>query len=222
MDDTRWLRNVLCFALHATASTEEPWNVRTAAGGGKLVDPDDPGKDPRFRKMVEAILFSRRLLKTYNLVLLGILVVFTAWHWGERLVLHKEKRRRTVGQRNTDTDAWSSSSSTIGGNTTPPTTGQKKTHDETSPLLPSQQPQRKPRSWYWKPYYVSKSVLQYQPCPIPIIEKTLPTNAVSLLVLSWLALTLLYNLYRMPLTFFYLFVFADRCGIIFIANLPLL
>jgi NAD(P)H-flavin reductase len=220
MDDTPWLRDILRFALHATASTAEPWDVRTTAGGGKLVDPDDPGKDPRFRKMVEAILFSRRFLKTYNLVLLGILVVFTAWHWGERLVLHRRKRQGVVGKSRIDADAWSSSSSTIEGNTTPPST--KKSHDERSPLLPAQRAQREPMSWYWTPYYILKSALQYQPPPIPIINKTLPTNAVSLLVLSWLVLILFYNLYRMPLTFFYLFVFADRCGIIFIANLPLL
>ncbi|KAH4939222.1 hypothetical protein HBI79_047970 [Parastagonospora nodorum] len=221
MDDTPWLRDILRFALHATASTEEPWDVRTTAGGGKLVDPDDPGKDPRFRKMVEAILFSRRFLKTYNLVLLGILVVFTAWHWGERLVLHRRKRRSAMDNTRIgpeDTEAWSSSSSTIEGSITPPA---PKKHDETSPLLPTKS-QRKTMSWYGRPYYVLASMLQYQPRPIPIINKTLPTNATSLLVIAWLALTLFYNLYRMPLNFFYLFVFADRCGIIFIANLPLL
>jgi NAD(P)H-flavin reductase len=67
-----------------------------------------------------------------------------------------------------------------------------------------------------------KSVLQYQPPRIPVVNKALPTNAVSLLVLAWIGLNIFYNLYRMPLSFMYLFVFADRCGIIFIANLPLL
>jgi NAD(P)H-flavin reductase len=220
MDGTPWLRDILRFALHATASTEEPWDVRTTAGGGKLVDPDDPGKDPRFRKMVEAILFSRKFLKTYNLVLLGILVVFTAWHWVKKLVLHRKKRGTVIGKSRIEPDAWSSSSSTIEGNATPPTV--KRSHDERSPLLASQQAQRKAVSWFWKPYYVLISTLQYQPQPIPVINKTLPTNAVSLLVLAWFGLTLFYSLYRMPLTFFYLFVFADRCGIIFIANLPLL
>ena len=93
-----WLRDALCFALTATASTEAPWwahdyDAFKAAGGGDLVDPDDPGKDPRFRKLVEAILFSRRFLNTYNLVLLGVLLVFTVWHWSEKIVLHRRKRR---------------------------------------------------------------------------------------------------------------------------------
>lgn len=234
MEETPWFRDALRFALKATASSKLPWldnDLRTTAGGGKLVDPDDPGKDPRFRKLVEAILFSRRFLKTYNLVLLGILLVFTVWHWSERLVLHRRKRQRdniSQGKRRNngngseeDAEAWSSSSSTIEGNATPPEAAGQKKVDETSPLLSSSRSQRK-TSRFWKPYYVVKSMLQYQPPPIPIINKTLPTNAVSLLVLAWLALIVFYNLFRMPLSFFYLFVFADRCGIIFIANLPLL
>jgi hypothetical protein len=224
MDDTPWLRDVLRFALHATASTQGPWldndGVRITAGGGKLVDPDDPGKDPRFRMLVEAILFSRKFLQTYNLVLLGILLVFTAWHWGERLVLRRRKRRTTPASTRDDSiaEAWSSSSSTVGSTTTPPKSTKV---TETSPLLPPSTPRRKP-SRAWKPYYMTKSLLTHQPAPIPLLNKTLPTNATTLLVLGWFALTLFYNLYRMPLTFFYLFVFADRCGIIFIANLPLL
>jgi NAD(P)H-flavin reductase len=220
MGDTPWLRNALRFALHATASTEAPWpadSVRTTEG--KLVDPDDPGKDPRFRALVEAILFSRRFLKTYNVVLLGVLLVFTAWHWTEVLVLRRRTRRiTTLATRDDDAaEAWSSSSSTIGG--VSPHRPAKPT--EASPLLASRTPQRKPPG-LWKPYYVAKSLLQYQPRPIPVINKTLPTNATSLFVLGWLALIAFYNLYRMPLSFMYLFVFADRCGIIFIVNLPLL
>jgi hypothetical protein len=235
MDDTAWLRDLMRFALRATASTEVQWlesgTSPITAAGGKLVDPDDPGKDARFRKLVEAILFGRRFLKTYNLVLLGVLVVFTVWHWSEKFVLHRRKRRRDeiasgkrkddIGRIRDEADAWSSSSSTIEGNTTPPETAGQKKVDETSPLLATQRPGRKMLA-IWRPCYVTKSMLQYQPPRIPIINKTLPTNAVTLLVLAWLGLTLFYNLYRMPLSFFYLFVFADRCGIIFISNLPLL
>jgi NAD(P)H-flavin reductase len=233
MNDTPWLRDVLRFALTATTSTPLPW-IGTTAGDGKLLDPDDPGKDPRFRKLVVAILFSRRFLQTYNLVLLGLLAIFTAWHWGEKLVLHRRKRRRNeialgksrngTKRRDGGEEAWSSSSSTIEGNATPPkTAGQKKmdSMDETSPLLPTRRLHRN-TSILWRPYFVAKSILQHQPPPVPIINKTLPTNAVSIFVLAWLGLTLFYQLYRMPLSFFYLFVFADRCGIIFIANLPLL
>ncbi|KAH7088408.1 hypothetical protein FB567DRAFT_524337 [Paraphoma chrysanthemicola] len=234
MDDTPWLRDLLRFALTATASTKVPWldgsDVRIAAGGGDLIDPDDPGKDPRFRKLVEAILFGRRFLKTYTLVLLSILLVFTIWHWAEKLALHRKRRNdvRVKGFEATrkpgEADAWSSSSSTIEGNTTPPeAAGRRKVDeaDETSPLILSNRPARN-ASVLWRPYYAIKSTMQYQPPAIPLINKTLPTNAVTLFVLAWLALILFYNLFRMPLSFFYLFVFADRCGIIFISNLPLL
>ncbi|KAF2267938.1 hypothetical protein CC78DRAFT_530363 [Lojkania enalia] len=64
--------------------------------------------------------------------------------------------------------------------------------------------------------------MQYQPRSIPIINKALPPNQVSLLVLAFLALNIFYNLYLIPFSLPYLFVFADRCGLIFSANLPLL
>jgi hypothetical protein len=234
MDETPpWLRDALRFALTATASTEIPWSLHeddafNAAGRGNLTDPDDPGKDPRFRKLVEAILFSRRFLNTYNIVLVGVLVVFTVWHWGEKLVLRRRKRRRVETRRKAgsadDAEVWSSSSSTLEDvDTRPNSTGAKQTDhaDESSPLLHTQRPQRG-RLGLWRPYYVFKALLQYQPPRIPLVNKTLPTNAVSLLVLAWLGLTVFYNLYRMPLSFMYIFAFADRCGLIFVANLPLL
>ena len=231
MDDTLWIRYILRFALTATASTVTTWESETfsvTAGRGKLLDPDDTGKDPRFRKLVEAILFGRRFLKTYNVVLLGVLLAFTVWHWGEKLVLHRRKRKITIqGPRSQEEeDAWSSSSSTIEGNVTPPKPLKpcNKADDddaaETTPLLATKLRGR--RNGIWVPYYILNSILQYQPPPIPVVNKTMPTNAVTLLVLAWVALIAFYNLYHMPLSFLYLFVFADRCGIIFISNLPLL
>ncbi|KAJ4994068.1 hypothetical protein SVAN01_00545 [Stagonosporopsis vannaccii] len=221
MEDTPWLRDIFRFALTATPSTPAPWDTASAAGG-KLVDPDDPGKDPRFRKLVEAILFGRRFLKSYNLVLLGVLLVFTAWHWGEKLLLRRQSKRVVVSNVQTgEEEAWSSSSSTIEGDVTPPAPVKKGSGDaETTPLLGARSRVR--RSIVGKPYHALKAALQYQPPPIPVVNKTLPTNGVSLLVLAWLGLIIFYNFYHMPLSFFYLFVFADRCGIVFISNLPLL
>lgn len=231
MEDVPWLRELFRFALTATASTEVPWpstaDMRTA--GDKLVDPDDPGKDPRFRKLVEAILFGRKFLKTYNLVLLGILAIFTIWHWGEKLILHQRKRRRDNWASDTastaEAEAWSSSSSTIEGIATPPEVAvQKKIvdADETTLLLPPISTSAHKASISWNPYYIFRAFLQYQPRPVPVFNKTLPSNAVSLLVIAWIALIVFYNVYRMPISFMYLFVFADRCGIVFISNLPLL
>jgi hypothetical protein len=221
MDDipSAWVRDILKFSLTATASTSPPW-ISTTEGPG-LTDPDDPGRDPRFRKLVEAVLFSRRFLATYNVVLVGILVVFTAWHWGEKAVLARRRRREVQPRKREENESWSSSSSTIEGTSTPPDVKSKVREDETTPLLNTRAPKRKDMGLK-KPYYLLKSSLQYQPPPIPYINKTLPPNAVSLLVLSFLLLNTFYNLYRMPLSMMYLFVFADRCGILFVVNLPLL
>lgn len=232
MSTTPWLQDLLRLALSATPSSPAPWDDHdtfSAATGDKLVDPDDPGKDPRFRALVEAILFGRRFLKTYNLVLLAVLLVLTAWHWGETLLLRRQRKQQgglaASSRRSGDGDeAWSSSSSTLEGADTPPVVSSKKKNGRGSaeevPLLGARV-ETGPRGW-WMPYYAVRAALQYQPPPVPFFHKTLPTNGVSLLVLAWLGLIVFYNLYHMPLTFFYLFVFGDRCGIIFISNLPLL
>ncbi|KAF2712641.1 hypothetical protein K504DRAFT_208218 [Pleomassaria siparia CBS 279.74] len=223
MDDLpiSWFQDILRFSLKATASTSPPWISAAAEGRPGLTDPKDPGKDPRFRELAEAVLFSRRFLQTYNLALAGILLLLTAWHWGEKAVLARRKRRnRNAAERINET--WSSSSSTIEGTATPPGIAKlRHSEDETTPLLTNESPKRTSPG-IKKPYFIIKSWLQYQPSPIPIINKTLPPNSVSLLVLAFLALNVFYNFYRMSLSSTYLFVFADRCGILFVANLPIL
>ncbi|KAF2660544.1 hypothetical protein K491DRAFT_688289 [Lophiostoma macrostomum CBS 122681] len=196
--------------------------------GPNLTDPKDPGKDPRFRKLVEAILFSRRLILTYNLVLLCVLIIFTIWHWAERAVLAKRRKERprlaksSDRQANENTDeTWSSSSSTVEGTVTPPHAAKESTANETSPLL-GVQPTRRRKLGYRQPYYLFRYWLQYQPSPIPIMNKSLPTNTVSLFVIAFLIMNGFYNLYRIPFDLQYTFVFADRCGMLFVANLPLL
>lgn len=207
-----WAQDIIRFSFHSYSTAKEP----------SLADPDDPGNDPRFRKIVEAVLFSRRLLLTYNVILLGILVIFTIWHWGEKIALAKRRQgRRLEGVDERLNEAWSSSSSTIEGTSTPPDATKKDDSDETIPLLATRTPRSRSLG-FWKLNYVFKSWMQYQPSPIPIVNKTLPPNSVSLFVIAFLALNIFYNLYRMPLEVMYLFVFADRSGILFVANLPLI
>lgn len=67
-----------------------------------------------------------------------------------------------------------------------------------------------------------QEILAYQPRPLLIINRALPSNATSLLVLSWLALNLFFLLYRIHLSWVYFFCFATRSGDVFIVNLPLL
>jgi len=95
MDNTPifWAHKIFHFSHTATS----PLWISATEGPG-LVDPNDPGKDPRFRALVEAVLFSRGFLLTYNLVLAWILLVFTAWHWGEKAVLARRQRQETLGR----------------------------------------------------------------------------------------------------------------------------
>jgi hypothetical protein len=223
-----WARDVLNFTITQVSTSPRAFNI---AKEPNLTDPKDPGKDPRFRKLVEAILFSRKFVQTYNLVLFWILLVFTIWHWAEKIALVRRRRRTRVrGETKADAapdpredEGWSSSSSTVEGASTPPDAAKRKANvvDETSPLLAAG-PLKRRSLGLRKAYYVLKSWLRYQPAPIPIINKTIPPNHVSLLILAFLALNVFYNFYRMPLSFQYAFVFADRCGILFSANLPLL
>jgi hypothetical protein len=116
--------------------------------------------------------------------------------------------------------SWSSSSSTADNSSTPPLDAKAYTADESSPLIDCHLSRK--HNKLWAPHSILKSWMQYQPSPIPVFNKTLPPNSVSLFVLAFLAMNAFYNFYRIPLQMFYLFVFADRCGMLFVANLPLL
>ncbi|OCL11709.1 hypothetical protein AOQ84DRAFT_335487, partial [Glonium stellatum] len=62
----------------------------------------------------------------------------------------------------------------------------------------------------------------YQPKPLMLVNRALPSNNVSLVVLAFVGLNIFYNLYKIPFDMEYLLVFADRAGLMFVANLPLL
>jgi hypothetical protein len=218
---TPWLQEALQSSLGGPSLT-----ISTGSGGNVSNPvPDDPGKAPQFRKLAEAVLHGRKVVSTYNLVLLGVLLAFTAWHWGAKVALRKRRRdaRKSTKRDETADEAWSSSSSTIEGAATPPDAASKKVVevDEASPLLATGSSQRRLPGW-WKPYYLFQAFLQYQPRPIPVINRALPPNAVSIFVLAYIALNFLYNFYGMTYELMYIFSFADRCGLIFSANLPLL
>lgn len=62
----------------------------------------------------------------------------------------------------------------------------------------------------------------YQPRPIPYIHKTLPSNETTIAVLALVVLNLFYTFFRIPFTIPDLAVLAERSGLVFVANLPLL
>ena len=188
-------------------------------------------RDPRFSAILEGILFSRRFILTYQLVLIAVLLSFTIWHWGSRLQSWRRRRRRKrrVAQAQPDaSDTLSAASSSSSSDTllestvsTPKKEEEQRSGDEKLPLLPpktglpSQLPQPSWRN-------ILKAWLAYQPAPIPVINKILPSNTVTLAVLALWGLQTFYIFYRTPLSIHLLFVFADRTSLLFVANLPLL
>jgi predicted ferric reductase len=226
--DSEWLREalLLSFTLASSNSTS----------------PRPPQRDPRLIKLAEGILYSRRLILTYHAVILGTIVLISGVHWTKRLILRKRRWTSQRGRRALDVDAegnsptlgpvpffhlsrpeskgiYSSGSSTLDGTASPP---QKDAdQDEQSPLLARDhfpRPSSAPRS------LVSslQAVWMYQPPPLPVLNKVLPANGTIFMVLAFAGLNFFYTFYHINFNLFELFVLADRCGLVFVANLPLL
>jgi hypothetical protein len=62
----------------------------------------------------------------------------------------------------------------------------------------------------------------YQPKPIPFFNKTLPSNGTSIVLIAFIGLNIFYTLFHINFNIFELFVLADRFGLVFAVNLPLL
>lgn len=60
----------------------------------------------------------------------------------------------------------------------------------------------------------------YQPRPIPIVNKALPENLTSVLILLLLCLNVFYAVFKIEWQLNLMFVFSDRTGLLFAANLP--
>lgn len=227
--ESEWLRDGLRFALEASIFTTP-------------VD-DGPGppqqRDPRFRKLVEGVLYSRRLILTYHIVILGVITIVSAVHWTRKAAQRRRARVPRLQPLDADgaydgdaakttspsvtavnrdiEEASSSGSSTLEGVMSP----QVKDADEDTPLLQHDttlQTSHHRRSIIR--YF--KAFLMYQPPPIPLFNKTLPSNGTSIVLLAFIALNIFYTLFHLNLTIPELFVLADRCALVFVANLPLL
>ncbi|KAF2225663.1 ferric reductase like transmembrane component-domain-containing protein [Elsinoe ampelina] len=94
---------------------------------------------------------------------------------------------------------------------------------ESSPLL-GQQEKRSAR----RPALVTRvrwsvsSWLMYQPRPIPVVNKTLPANLTSVAISLFILFNAFFFFYNIPFVYWAVYVFADRAGLLFVANLPLL
>ncbi|KAF2766423.1 hypothetical protein EJ03DRAFT_317777 [Teratosphaeria nubilosa] len=67
----------------------------------------------------------------------------------------------------------------------------------------------------------ARSLLLYQPPPIPVLNKTLPQNSTTLLILLLLTLNTFYATYDLTWTLLDVStIFPDRAGLLFASNLP--
>ena len=237
----------LCAALRF--SLKATWQSRPGREALSISDGDGgppQGTSPGLRKLIEGILFSRRFVLSYHAIVVGLLVVFTIVHWGEQLRRWRNRSRtgnliaksghgepelpptrspspkKHGNELSSETETTSSSSSSTLHGTGSPARHTKVDDDATEEtgLL------SKRGVWESKSRYAVLSQIRawlvYQPPPIPVINKTLPSNGTTLAVLGFASLNLFYILYRVPFSIPMAFIFADRTSIMFVANLPLL
>ncbi len=197
-----------------------------------------PEDSERFKPIIDGIHFSMKFILTYQLVLIALLVVFAVRHWIGRLRAWERRRRQNKKSRHHEGDTpiakafqgkedvvvgsrsvgSSSSSSTLRGDITPPQPILEGERTEQTPLLLKPQAP-KPTQW-WLLTSKIKAILTYQPAPIPIVNKTLPSNGSSLAIIAFLGIQVFYLFFKTSLTWSMLFVFADRTSLLFVANLP--
>ena len=207
----------LRLSLRATRSS-----AYTQLSAATVEEAPPPKEDDVHKRIVLGIVFSRSFILSYQIVLLVLLLLFAARHWTSRF---RSWRRRPPS----DPDWWhtnfsthrSSSSSTSNGDKAAPVNNHDLKHDECSPLLGHGQEKRS-SSRLGQLRDRAKGWLMHQPRPIPVVNKTLPSNGCTVLILAFLGLQVFYVFYKLPLSIPMLFVFADRTALLFVANLPLL
>lgn len=179
--------------------------------------PRSPGV-PFFGELVGGVLFSRSFIKTYNLVLLVCLLVATAAYQADHLLALRRRRRKPLSS-SAPTVACCAPSLPFGpglspGSSTP-------CSNEREPLLmggPHAKGKKplSPRSIYNR----ICGIISYQPAHILGYE--CPPISMCIFLVFYYALNLFYASYRIPFHSLKMFVFADRLGLVFITNLPLL
>lgn len=195
--------------------------------------PTDPESLEYLRNLINYVLNGRTFIFTYNITLLIFLALFALFHLGEivcerskwRILEHdpavaSESCRKTANDSEAANEAASSSSSTLEGSLSSQIILKADTDVERLPLLGNRRHGK--RTWGNRLTRNLASFLMYQPRPIPLINRTLPSNGTSLFISAFLGLNVFYHLYQLPFESRYFFAFADRAGVMFIVNLPLL
>ncbi|KAJ9649583.1 hypothetical protein H2199_000361 [Coniosporium tulheliwenetii] len=233
-----WLRAVLRFSLSATSHSTVDDAYHNLSADAQV--DEDPGRNPRFKKLFDAVVFSRSFILTYNVVLAVVLLSVAVVHWGGKAREARQRRIRAIAAKRshaadalrlgpedggriqgTEQSSSSSSSSTLEGTATPPAALKDPAYEgERQPLLFRQG--QEPYQGNYRLVNNARAWLICQPRAIPFLNKVLPSNGLTLAILSFVGLNIFYSFYNVELSLFMLFVFADRAGLVFVANLPIL
>lgn len=203
---------VVRLSLRATAYSHD---TAYTPNGDETFDP----RNPALRKLVEAVLFSRKFILTYYAVLGLALLAYAAVRW-TRKVLDKRKTRKVELH---SPASYESSSITLRGDASPP----EDDNPERRPLLPKKDVTSNQSSTGILSSMVRhiRAVWMYQPKPRPAVTSpvnVVPANSTSVPVLLMLVVNVFYLLYHTELSIPMLFAFADRAGLCFVMNLPVL
>lgn len=201
---------------------------------------DDSPQERRRRWLVDHLEFSRRLTPTYLLLAVALLFILSCYHWtsiairlrqrrahrlqGDDIETHEGGHRqaspcnsvqngRKVALRSANVPEAQSheavESAYLGG-------------DEETPLLQSTRGRRSSPS---KALHIIKAFLTYEPKQLPAVtapQNLLPSNGRTLLVLLLFVPNLFYLFYQMPVVLDSVLILADRAGLLFTVNLPIL
>lgn len=234
----QWLQAAVQGSIHFGSGLERLEHFEAAAHGGPHKIP--PERLAFLRKLVKALLNGRVITSKYNFVMAGLVTVFTALHLLEKRRCRRRWRRNTLkagrahvnyGTSNTGNSCHGSSSAASSAGSSPriitmtPSGAYKDSEIDIERLsllsyrrrsdLPSTSvvARMTSRLAAW---------LEYQPRPLPLVNRVLPSNDVSCFVILWLCINLFFQFYQLPLGLDYTKVLSSRAGDIFIVNLPLL
>ncbi|OQO10633.1 hypothetical protein B0A48_03931 [Cryoendolithus antarcticus] len=174
------------------------------------------------QRLSAGISFTSWFILTYQIAVLGVLLVFTAWHYYD--ILSRTRRVQHLRHSTSKADGASGTASETDHDQLTSVhrhenARQQKEHvntSERSSLLGS------PDASQYKPTTSLRlrSLLMYQPPSTLITSRPLPENATSLLIACLLGLNAFYAAYNVSWTLPLMFVWSDRTALCFAANLP--
>lgn len=197
---------------------DEIWRILSPSKADSLTAAEH--KNDPANPTLRAILFSRDFVPTYYYCL-AILVLAAA-------LLHFNKRslRRTIPTEKSTSDSssvHSSSATTLQGDASPLA---GKAREEQTPLLATDyKAENGGMSTSLTVWRHLRSFLLYQPRPFPALTSPSnqpPSNATTLMILVLLAINIFYLFYKSVPSISNATAVADRAGLCFVANLPVL